>query len=89
MNSRTTQGFHRAFSRLPAHIQRRAREAYRLFRDNPNHASLWFKQIHSARPIYSVRITLACRALGVREGNDIIWFWIGSHNEYERLISRM
>jgi hypothetical protein len=29
------------------------------------------------------------RALGVREGDEIIWFWIGSHADYDRLLSRL
>ena len=68
-------------------IQRRAGEAYRQFLDNPSHPSLRFKQVHPARPIYSVRVSLAYRALGVRDGNEIIWFWIGSHGDYDRLIA--
>ncbi len=89
MISHTTERFRRAFSQLPEHIQRQARETYRLFRDNPHHPSLWFRQVHPRRPIYSARISLNYRALGVREGDEIIWFWIGPHAEYERLISRM
>jgi len=49
---------------------------------------LRFKQVHANRPIFSVRISLAYRALGVRDGNDIVWFWIGSHAAYDRLLKR-
>ena len=52
----------------------------------PNHPSLRFKSIHPTRPIYSARVGLDYRAVGVRDGNDIIWYWIGSHAEYDRLI---
>ncbi len=86
MISRTTSKFRRAYRQLPQHIQRRAREAYQLFADNPSHPSLRFKQVHPTKPIYSVRITLAYRALGVREGSEIVWFWIGTHADYESLI---
>ena len=87
MNSRTTASFRRTYNGLPQHIQRRAREAYRLFTDNPSHPSLRFRQVRPTRPIYSVRITLAYRALGIIEGDEVIWFWIGTHGDYERLIS--
>ena len=87
MKSRTTASFRSAYGQLPQHIQRRAREAYRLFLDNPSHPSLRFKQVHPTRPIYSVRVSLAYRALGVRDGDEIIWFWIGSHGDYDRLIA--
>ena len=89
MISHTTQSFRRAFPQLPDHIQRQASEAYRLFTDNPYHPSLRFKRVHPRRPIYSVRVSLDYRALGVREGDAIIWFWIGPHAEYERRLPRL
>jgi hypothetical protein len=70
-------------------VQRRARAAYRLFRQEPSHPSLRFKLVHPSRPIYSVRIGLAYRALGVRDGDEIIWFWIGSHADYDRLLKEL
>ena len=74
MNSRTTERFRRAFAGLPQQVQRQARDAYRLFQNNPQHLSLWFKPVNPRRPIYSVRISRDYRALGIREGNAIIWF---------------
>ena len=89
MRSRTTPRFRRAFGKLPRRIQQQAREAYELFLNSPDHPSLRLKRIHSARDIFSVRITRAYRALGVREGDLMIWFWIGSHDEYDALIKEM
>ena len=86
MISRTTEAFRRALDALPPEIRLRAREGYLLFRSNPSHPSLRFKRVHASRPIYSVRITLAYRALGLVQDDTIIWFWVGSHDEYERLI---
>ena len=86
MTSRTSLRFRLALRRLPARVQSRARAAYRLFLRNPAHPSLRFKLVHPDRPIYSVRIGLAYRALGVREGDVIVWFWIGSHSDYDRLL---
>jgi hypothetical protein len=31
-------------------------------------------------------VGLGYRALGVREGETMVWFWIGSHAEYDRLV---
>jgi hypothetical protein len=87
MKSRTTDRFRKAFERLPEQVQRQARETYKIFRQNHHHPSLRFKRIHSARPIYSVRISIEYRALGVREEDEIIWFWIGSHADYDKLLS--
>jgi hypothetical protein len=89
VNSRTSERFRLAFGRLPARVQTRARTAYRLFRQDPSHPSLRFKQVHPSRPIYSVRIGLAYRALGVRDGDEIIWFWIGSHSDYDQLLREL
>lgn len=45
-----------------------------------------FKRVHSTEPIYSVRVSLGYRALGVRERDLMTWFWIGSHTDYERML---
>ena len=89
MNSRITARFRAAFDLLPPPIQARARQAYRLFAADPEHPSLRFKQVHPTRPIFSARVGLGYRALGVRDAGDIVWFWIGSHAEYDRLVSRL
>ncbi len=88
MNSRTSARFRSCFSSLPAHIQKQARDSYRLFKNNPQHPSLRFKPVHPSRPIYSVRVNQSYRALGVRTGDEIVWFWIGDHDEYERLLAK-
>jgi hypothetical protein len=86
MISHITEKFRRAFAELPADVQEQARQAYRLFIENPHHPGLHFKPIHPTRPIYSVRVGLNYRAVGTREGDEIVWFWIGSHAEYDKLI---
>ncbi len=88
MISRTTKEFWNLFDVLPKGIQNQAVKAYEVWNNNPNHPGLHFKSIHSTEPLYSVRISRGYRALGLKEDNTIIWFWIGSHSEYEKLISR-
>ena len=89
MNSRTTERFWREFARLPAEVQEQARAAYRLFQQNPYHPSLHFRRVHQTEPVYSARVGLHYRAVGVVEGNTIVWFWIGSHAEYDHLIQNL
>lgn len=89
MISHTTARFRKAYRQLPFHIRRQAKAAYKLFQQNPQHPSLHFKQVHPTRFIYSVRASLDYRALGVREGEVLIWFWIGTHAEYDKLLSQM
>lgn len=78
-----------AFSRLPNKIKEQARAAYILFTKNPKHPSLRFKKVHSKKAIYSARISLDCRALAQLEGDECIWFWIGSHDDYDKLLSKL
>jgi hypothetical protein len=89
VKSHTTARFRKAFQQLPEQVRQQAREAYKLFKQNPYHPSLRFKQIHPTKPIYSVRINIDFRALGARDGGEIIWFWIGPHTEYDKLIPRL
>ena len=89
MKSKATPAFWLKYGALPADVKERAREAYRRFQANPAHPGLRFKKIHPAEPIYAVRITRDFRALGLLEAELITWFWIGSHDEYDRLIARL
>jgi hypothetical protein len=70
---------------LPLEVQYQAIEAYRLFKKNPYHSGLRFKCIDPEENIYSVRIGLHYRAVGVWKGDTIIWYFIGSHEDYNHL----
>lgn len=89
MISHVTPDYVRLFRALPAHVQRAARKSYRLWCMNPEHPGLMFKRVSRNLPIYSVRVGIGWRALGVRDGEAMVWFWIGSHAEYERQIARL
>jgi hypothetical protein len=79
--SLTTEAFWRSFHELPAKDQERARSAHSQWRENPDQPGLRFKRVHARKPIYSVRVSLDVRAVGVVSGHDIIWFWIASHRK--------
>jgi len=89
VTSKTTGPFRAALAALPPEIRQQAREAYTLFKQNPHHPSLRFRQVHPTEPVFSARITRGYRAVGIREGDTIIWFWIGSHAGYARVLSRL
>jgi len=59
-------------------VQTKAQRAYSLWAKNPAHPSLRFKKVHRSLPIYAVRIDLA-----------MVWFWIGPHAEYEKLLAKL
>ncbi len=89
MKSYLTAGFRLCFSRLPDHVKNTARKNYRLWRSEPSHPGLAFKKVGNRTESYAVRIGIGWRALGVKEDNVMIWFWIGSHAEYDNLIRNL
>lgn len=74
MNSQLTDDFVACFARLPEAVKAQARKSHRLWRENPTHPSLHFKQIHGQESLYSLRVGLGWRALGLLEGDTITWF---------------
>ena len=86
MKSHLTRDFRICFDHLPERIQRLARKNYNLWKQNPRHTSLAFKRVGRKYPAYSIRVGLGWRALGFLDDDMVVWFWIGSHAEYGRLI---
>lgn len=76
--------FWRCFDALPAETQRQARAAFVLLKANPRHPSLRLKHIGE---YWSVRVSRKYRALGVTVEGGILWAWIGTHEEYDRILS--
>jgi hypothetical protein len=89
VNSSVTKEFRKQLDALPAEVQEQADRAYTLWRSDPYHPSLQFKQVSRGQPIYSVRVGLGYRALGLREGGHVYWFWIGSHAQYDGFLKRL
>ncbi|NUN66635.1 hypothetical protein HCU40_18170 [Pseudanabaena biceps] len=84
-----TTAFRKTYAHLPIQIRERAYEAYLQFKKDPSHPSLRFKKIHSELPIYSVRISKNYCAVGQLDKDTVIWFWIGSHSEYDKLLLQL
>lgn len=78
-----TAEFWACYERLPSEIQRQADFRYNLLRQDPAHPSLHFKRIGR---FWSVRVSLGFRALAVPADDGLVWFWIGSHADYDRLL---
>lgn len=68
---------------LPADIQALADRAFALLKSDPYHPSLHFKKIDA---LWSARVGMHYRALGVAIDDGVLWFWIGTHAEYDRII---
>ncbi len=89
MQSQTTRQFRELLTAAPAAVREKATVAYQLWASNPEHPSLRFKKVHATLPIYSVRIDIDWRAVGVLREGMVVWFWIGPHHEYEKLLTKM
>ena len=89
MKSHATPRFWAAYHELSQEVREAAQRAYRLFRENPKHPSLPFKKVHERESVYSVRVTLGYRAVGLLEDDEVTWFWIGSHADYDRLLKTL
>ena len=89
MKSVTTKRFRQALAALPRSVQAQARAAYALFKANPDHPSLRFKPVATSDTVWSVRVGKHYRALAARDGDTLVWFWIGSHADYDRLVDQV
>ena len=89
MKSSVTNTFRQQLGQLPATVRKQATKTYRLWRFDPYHNSLQFKKVSQRQPIYSERVGIYYRVLGLLEEDHIYWFWIGTHAEYDELLQRL
>lgn len=80
---RTTNRFWQCFHALPENVQALARKNYELLRMEPRHPSLHLKKVGG---LWSVRVGRDHRALATEDEAGFIWLWIGTHEEYDRLL---
>lgn len=77
--------FWTAYRNLPDNIRALADKNFALLKADPRHPSLHFKQIGR---YHSVRVGLRHRALAVDVDDGLLWFWIGSHADYDALLKQ-
>ena len=82
---RTSNRFWKCFEKLAPPVQNIAKKNFELLKNNPRHPSLHFKKVGK---LWSVRATLNHRALAIEDGADFIWVWIGTHDDYGKMIKR-
>ena len=85
MISRVKPSYWALFNKLPEAIRSQARESYARFTENPDHPGLNFKQLKGTPDWWSVRVSQQYRAVGARDGDTIYRFWIGSHQDFDKL----
>lgn len=86
MRHKASSRFWRFFEALPPDVQDLARKNFTLLKANPRHPSLHFKPVGR---VWSARVGENYRALAVRREDEAGWFWIGRHDEYDRLLKQL
>jgi hypothetical protein len=80
-----SSAFWRAYEGLPEQVRTLADKNYKLLKVDPRHPSLRLKKVGD---YWSVRVGIGYRALAVEIDDGLLWFWVGSHTQYDELIKR-
>ena len=83
MRHLASPAFWDSYQKLPGTARELADKSFALLKSDPRHPSLHFKKVSS---YWSLRVGLRYRALGVEQDGNIVWFWIGSHADYDAKI---
>ena len=86
MTHSTLASFWAHYSALPLHVRRLADRQFEQLKADPLHPSLHFKKVGRRKQLWSVRVGIGHRALGLDTPDGVVWVWIGSHAEYDGLI---
>jgi hypothetical protein len=71
------------YQSLPPDVRSLADKNFDLLKRDPRHPSLRFKRIGD---LWSVRVGMHYRALGATVADGVLWFWIGTHADYDRVL---
>lgn len=83
MQHRKSDDFRRAYDALPSEVRSLADKNFRLLKDDPTHPALRLKKVGA---YWSAHVGRSYRALAVERPYGLLWFWIGHHSEYDRII---
>ena len=81
--SHASEEYWKLYRALPIEVQRQADKQFAIFRENPFHPSLHLKPVGQ---LWSARVNQNVRVVAYRQEHIFYWFWIGDHDEYERLL---
>jgi len=89
MNHLALPRFWRHYRELPEQVQILADKNFELLKNNPYHPSLHFKKVGRSDELWSVRVGAHYRALAADKPDGIVWFWIGTHADYDSLLRQL
>jgi hypothetical protein len=84
LKHRASPAFWKLYNALPTDVRRVADKNYELLKTNPKHPSLHFKNVKGE--LWSVRVGMGFRALALPAEGGFTWVWVGTHEEYDRLL---
>ena len=87
MKHLTLPRFWQHYGQLPLEVRELADKNYDLLKVDPSHVSLHYKRVGRRKQLWSVRVGDHYRALGTEKPEGVVWFWIGTHTEYDKLIA--
>lgn len=83
MKHHASPDFWACYKALSEDVQKLADQAYDHLKQDPRHPSLHFKKV---KRFWSARVGGQYRALAVEAEDGLVWFWIGTHADYDKLI---
>ena len=86
MKHTASKRFWKCYDALPSEMQALSKKNFELLKQDPGHPSLQFKLLGGGK-LYSARVGLYYRALGLPQASGVHWFWIGTHGEYDKPIA--
>lgn len=84
MTHHASPSFWACYDGLPANARALADKQFELLKANTRHPSLHFKRVER---FHSARVGAHFRALALDVPNGLLWFWIGTHAEYDRIVA--
>jgi hypothetical protein len=80
--------FWRYYRQLPEDVQALADKNFELLKRDDRHPSLHFKKVETGgQVLWSVRVGIGYRAPGLEKPDGIVWFWVGTYAEYDKMLS--
>ncbi len=89
LTHKASSDFWLCYNQLPAPIKKQADRAFGHLKQNPRHPALHFERLKGNNSIWSARVNDDYRALAANRDDTFVWFWIGSHAEYDSLVARL
>ena len=88
MNHYTLPRFWKYYHALPEEVHLLADQQFERLKSDPKHPSLHFKKVGRRKQLWSARVGMHHRALGLDKSEGVVWVWIGTHAEYDKLLAQ-